>query len=431
MSYRTCSWTNKTSTQGCRRAATEDSDFCILHKPMPKSIPEFRQALEVQISEIAERDRPHSYFDFSGYVFPSGVAVRRPELGDGWLWFPMTMGTLDCSETVFAGDVVLRGLHVSNSAVFTKAEFCGLALFDDAVFGPREGPLSAVFADAVFHKAAVFRHVKFLSTANFSDAKFGVGSHGSWDEDPLRVSFERAEIDGELQLSGCKFHTGLEMRNTRIRERLFLEGAHFMSFTDVGLCDAQCLSLGFHRPTTRWIGLWSKRARCSVVVEDHKTSEEFWRMCRQTFEKEGKSDEADAAFYFERIAGRRAVLLKRTLSEKLISILGIPLDLVLRYTTAYGGSIGRLLVSWAVVIGSFASIFALVPTLLVRPSLPVWSVQNWLTSLYFSMTTFTTLGLGDIQPARMLGRLAISVEAAAGGVLMALLVLVLGRKHMR
>ena len=51
------------------------------------------------------------------------------------------------------------------------------------------------------------------------------------------------------------------------------------------------------------------------------------------------------------------------------------------------------------------------------------------TCVYFSMVTFTTLGYGDIHPANGWGRIACSVEAAYGAVMLALFLVCLARKY--
>ncbi|WP_081603279.1 MULTISPECIES: pentapeptide repeat-containing protein [unclassified Haloferax] len=58
---------------------------------------------------------------------------------------------------------------------------------------------------------------------------------------------------------------------------------------------------------------------------------------------------------------------------------------------------------------------------------PAVPVDSWLTSLYFSVVTFTTLGYGDLQPHGF-SRYVAASEAFIGASLLALLVFVLGRR---
>lgn len=60
-------------------------------------------------------------------------------------------------------------------------------------------------------------------------------------------------------------------------------------------------------------------------------------------------------------------------------------------------------------------------------TLPEW-LAELLTSLYFSVVTFTTLGYGDLQPASGAAQAVATVESFLGALLMALLVFVLGRR---
>lgn len=57
-----------------------------------------------------------------------------------------------------------------------------------------------------------------------------------------------------------------------------------------------------------------------------------------------------------------------------------------------------------------------------------WIARVLFKSLYFSVTTFATLGYGDFQPAGSWARALAGVEALLGGLLMALLVVVLARR---
>lgn len=57
-----------------------------------------------------------------------------------------------------------------------------------------------------------------------------------------------------------------------------------------------------------------------------------------------------------------------------------------------------------------------------------WVASVFLRSLYFSVTTFATLGYGDFQPIGGMARALAGAEALVGGLLMALLVVVLFRR---
>ena len=60
-------------------------------------------------------------------------------------------------------------------------------------------------------------------------------------------------------------------------------------------------------------------------------------------------------------------------------------------------------------------------------------LDSFFDALYFSTLTFTTLGLGDFQPApaAQLGRALVLLEAVMGAVLIATFVFVLGRRAAR
>ena len=112
-----------------------------------------------------------------------------------------------------------------------------------------------------------------------------------------------------------------------------------------------------------------------------------------------------------------------------------------RWVMRYGESPSRVLLTSLVVVVVAALVFPLTGGLVeMQGGQPVrYSIENpdeapwwWLgrvlfKSLYFSVVTFATLGLGDIQPVGSFARLVAGVESILGSLLAALLVFVLAR----
>ena len=181
---------------------------------------------------------------------------------------------------------------------------------------------------------------------------------------------------------------------------------------------------------------------------DLTTAQSFWHFACQAFDREGERERADAAYYFERLSrvsplripleGRRwergFQIMKRLLT---LVFCWLPDCLFLRWPTAYGASLLRLFGTWAFLIGGFAGAYYMLSAagfqvLLASSVLGLTrTVPTFGGALYFSAVTFTTLGYGDVRPAPgLVGGLA-AAEAILGGVMMALTVLVIGRKFMR
>lgn len=83
-------------------------------------------------------------------------------------------------------------------------------------------------------------------------------------------------------------------------------------------------------------------------------------------------------------------------------------------------------------ISGFGIAFSLNPILVGQRSSPIGALRTWIDGFHYSVTTFATLGLGDLSPGESaLGKILTSIEALLGAVLIALAVLVLGRRFMR
>ena len=96
----------------------------------------------------------------------------------------------------------------------------------------------------------------------------------------------------------------------------------------------------------------------------------------------------------------------------------------------YGESIGRILLTAFFVIFAFGGTYSMMGAV-ISPNM-AHPTHNFLTSLYFSIVTFTTLGYGDLHPINnTMLRLAAGSEAFLGVFLLAYFVVVVSRKIMR
>lgn len=327
----------------CKVPAEKASKFCIFHEPGEKDIERFKQAFYPQIREEGPADERNAQYDFTGYVFPTGLTVQGEE-----------------------GELILPR-EISGDLIMAEAEIEGYAFFRDATI---EG-------DAYFGGATIKGY------ASFWDATFKGGA-----------SFAGATFKGYVAFSGTK---------------------------------TASLSLGTGIPTILW---WVSN-REGVTLKKWSSGYTFWTFARRVFQSMDERERADAAYYFEKLWQRRSRLASSGL-ERLLAIAGYPFEvLFLRLPIAYGTSLVRPLISWFVMIVLFGGLYAGFPSLLGRAVKSIWTLSNWVISMHFSVTTFTTLGLGDIHPGRLLGKALTSIEAVVGGVLMALTVVVISRKLMR
>jgi Ion channel/Pentapeptide repeats (9 copies) len=96
------------------------------------------------------------------------------------------------------------------------------------------------------------------------------------------------------------------------------------------------------------------------------------------------------------------------------------LAFILRWTCNYGQSLGLWALWVAGTILVFATIYAVFPGMV--------NVPGYLNAVYFSVTTFSTLGLGDITPISAIGKLVVMLEAILGYLMGGLLIAILVRR---
>ncbi|EMA59934.1 hypothetical protein C468_14118 [Halorubrum kocurii JCM 14978] len=109
---------------------------------------------------------------------------------------------------------------------------------------------------------------------------------------------------------------------------------------------------------------------------------------------------------------------------------------VFRIVFKHGESFSRILLTGIAMILAFTTAYWQYDLILNSPGVDTPEqefINNPIDALYFSTLTFTTLGLGDFQPAAasQLGRGLVLLEAGLGAILIATFVFVLGRRASR
>ena len=453
--------------KGCQLPAEDSSGLCILHQPSPKDVERFKEVLYAQLDERGPEDKRNRRFWFAGYVFPMRVFVRetRDEASDKVLVLPARMAKVSFYGATFEEDASFKSAMFEEDASFKNATFKERVSFSEARFARSveftsvtvEGHFSARragfqtdayfsntefaggvdFSSAIFSGEAYFWEALFVGDAHFSvvcfwgDAYFGDAAFGR------NTNFSEARFTASAIFSRTRFGGTVVFRGTTFKKDVSFTGA-----------EAATMDLGVGKPCIRGWG----HDRCGVRLDDYITAPSFWRFAQRTFSALGEREKADAAFYLARIAKWKAFRavdwpsheggkrwswipwLLRCLPPMITKAWTTPVWAVdcvfIRWTTSYGASPCRVAATWFLVITAFGAVYSLVPSLIGNGS-HVWSLKNWVVGLHFSVTTFTTLGLGDLRPERLVARVLTSAEAILGAVLVALAILLVGRRFTR
>ncbi|UPV76864.1 pentapeptide repeat-containing protein (plasmid) [Halorussus limi] len=172
------------------------------------------------------------------------------------------------------------------------------------------------------------------------------------------------------------------------------------------------------------------------LVDEQPLDAAAWvyRQFQTLYEENGLPELARRSYYQERDARRRLAWGQSRYTEAIKWELS-------RWTMQYGSSPYRVLLTSLVVVVVAALLYPLTGGIQeIQAGQPVtYSIENpdeapwwWIgqvlfKSLYFSVVTFATLGLGDIQPIGSFARFLAGLESILGSLLAALLVFVLAR----
>ncbi len=295
------------------------------------------------------------------------------------------------------------------------------------------------FLDVVFKREVIFNSSIFNGQTRFSGARFNgqAGFDGcifngvaSFTEVDFRSSalFRTVEFNGYGLFSNSVFHKDARFVNTAFSKGANFSNVEFHSIVD--FTGAYCSNRAV--PISDGI---------VFVKSNYGVDETFWRFLKQANRDSGYYSQSGDCFYKERCAmfyrkfrGRDYDSL--TLGQKVLRwIFGLRMlpELIFgKFLFGYGERPMRVLLSAILVVLFCAALYMWKGELTNREGGIIPS-RNIVDAIYFSTTTFTTLGFGDIAPAanNTFTKFLAMIEAMCGASMTSLFVVCLAKRFSR
>ncbi|UCC92871.1 MAG: pentapeptide repeat-containing protein [Thermoplasmata archaeon] len=483
---KTCTY-EKVDGDRCQLQAMADSSagLCMFHEPVASK--DGAAATREFLKRVDAGDHDFEGYqledaDLSGKVFHSDMIFRRAVFTGKTSFQEANFtehaffqdaefkGEVDMGKARFANDVSFEDVTFRGETSFEEARFDGGSYWVKAVF-----KRDAVFKESAFGEEARFEEVRFGPHVDFAHAKF----FGDVHFDDLRVEgtlylgfaeflkyafFMEAEAQGKADFSFAQFMNYADFTRSKWKElnmtdviferRGCFDGSVIESgtFEDAELRHVTFRSVDMANVFTTGASLeeaymsqaqWGTPVRGPlgkklVVREETMANEEGTREAliraeaahrnlKESYKNEGDYGTAGEFFIREMDIRARVALMDREygywVMSKLISGL-----------CGYGERPTRVIFWWFAFTFTFAIIYftgQLIQYSDGVTEIDFGTLSGFLTCFYFSVVTFTTLGFGDISPVTDLGRGVASVEAFTGAFMIALFVLVFGRKMIR
>jgi uncharacterized protein YjbI with pentapeptide repeats len=333
---------------------------------------------------------------FEGDVFIAGTVFM------GWTVFSGAVfcKTFHCADTTFRDEVLFRHAKFSDDVTFTKTQFESDALFDSSQFDSHLTVLSSTFKGS-----ASFKHARVGGLASFNRTEIDYGRfdgaefHGNAIF--FAVSFFAASFKGTL----FEGYAGLDTASCTRQFTVILPPSDSPTRIKPGLGTSlyrlakQCaMSNGDYRLA----GDFHYAEQCAAEYGRRQLS--TWNCWKPDFWTRGKNA---ILAWLEYLIGR--------------SLFG------------YGERPQRVVVAAFIIILVFTFVFSWSHGVGYYNKNHEWlEVTDFTTCLYFSITTFTTVGFGDVLPAEStFVRYMAATESMLGATLMALFIVALARRYTR
>jgi hypothetical protein len=438
-----------------------DNEYCIFHSnDIERKKDEFNQAFW---QEFERQNSQDEVYDFTGFVFPTEISFenitfdkkvyfnnarffgkakfgrvkfsRNAHFGEALFhdealfWNTQFKGKAKFISGKFDKNVDFRQGHFAENAEFANTHFSGTTKFwaaqfqEKADFNQANFSSEAFFEQTKFHKEAYFRGSQFSGKANFKQAHFSgevvfaeaqfLKETSFWEAQFLNkadfgrvqfyaeANFESTQFFDKTMFNRAKFNELANFDNFNIKDpgNLFIEGSYFFDIS--GLLE---------------------------FIEHHKKKFKFsWRPHKNEFLPD----------HFTLILGEKAAAKYPLIDRKIRDDMFLasfrkrhPFWHHLWWFSTDCGRSFRVLGAWCFVISVF---FAAVYRFFLTDAFHTTTGLEftWISSLYFSFVTFTTLGFGDITPIKSLAQILVTIEVIMGYGMLGLLISIMANKLAR
>ena len=481
-----CSY-EKANGDSCDQPALPESKghLCLFHEPAgSKDAAEATRAFLKRVDEgehdfegyqLADADLSgkvfHSDMIFRNAVFTGSTSFKDANFTEHTNFQDATfIGEVDMVASRFSNDVsfeganfkdktTFEGAHFDAGSYWVKARFDGDTHFKDVTFGDE-----ARFEEVRFGTSTHFGHAQFLGDVHFNDLRVDGTIYLGFAEFMKYTFFIKAQCEGEADFSFAEFMNYADFTRSRWKDlnmtdiiferRGCFDGAviesgtfedaelRHVTFRDVDLANVFTTGASLEEAYMSQ-ARWGKVERGPLgkkleVREETRANEEgtresliraesAHRNLKESYKNEGDYGTAGEFFIREMAVRRKVAFQDREYGYWVMSNLIAGL-------CGYGERPTRVIFWWFAFTFTYAVVYfggQLIEYSDGATEIDFTTLGGFLTCLYFSVVTFTTLGFGDISPVTDAGRAVASVEAFTGAFMIALFVLVFGRKMIR
>ncbi len=486
-----CKYISEVGEAQCEEQALPESPngYCIFHEELENK--DIDKCMKSFYEKIITGETNFEGFILKDVDF-SQAGITQVGTEDSSLWFNNAKfyGNFSASGIKFLGFTSFLGAKFHKNADFSNAVFSHAAIFDSVeFFGKanfslvdflRESRFSnaifyetcefvnmtfrgpAFFSGCTFEKVAIFTDSTFERGGNFNNAKM---SSAIFENTDLKnISFD------EVNLSNFKFH-GAKLKDANLsgaiwsgswkspwrkyvlredretnKANTICKKCSAIVTDDSSMCsccgryfvaddnDFSCSKCNTkNKANSEGCINEDCSATFSVKIRNKeytnrnyranlfKKAEDVYRNIKLNLQNSGDYRTAGGFYFNEMIMRRKRALRERNIVDWLISHLNSKL-------CGYGERAGRVIAASLVIVFSLALMF-FVNNAVIKQGF-ISHTPGFLECLYFSFATFTTVGYGDYAPSQAFQLMA-TTEAFFGAFMIALFILVFGRKMLR